>query len=117
MVIIMNILGVQIISSLFAIFMIYVAMLHWKRKEISNFEILFWIILWSGFIFITLFPNLLSGITQLLFFARVLDLLMVLAFMILAFIGYQNYISNKKLEKKLEDLIRKEALKNVKPKK
>ena len=42
---------------------------------------------------------------------------MVLAFMILAFIGYQNYISNKKMEKKIEDLIRKEALKNVKTKK
>ena len=113
----MNILGVQIIASLFAIFMIYVAILHWKRKEINNFEILFWIMLWLGFIFITLFPNILSGLTQLLFFSRVMDLLMVIAFMILAFIGYQNYIANKRMEKKLEDLIRKEALKNVKTKK
>jgi hypothetical protein len=36
---------------------------------------------------------------------------MVLAFMILAFLGFQNYVSNKKMEKKIEELVRELALK------
>lgn len=114
----MNILGVQIVSVLFAVFMLYVAFLHWKRKNLTTSEYLFWLLLWCGFIGITLFPNLLQSLTQLLFFARIMDFLMVLAFMILAYIGFNNYISNKKMEKNIEELIRKDAIKNYKsPKK
>lgn len=112
----MNILGIQIISILFAFFMLYVAFLHWKRKDLGTSEYLFWFLLWCGFIGVTLFPNSLQNLTSLLFIARVMDLLMVLAFMILAYIGFNNYISNKKIEKKIEDLIRKDATRNVKKK-
>lgn len=111
-----NILGVQIISILFAVFMIYVAFLYWKRKDINGKEIFFWIFLWLGFIFVTLFPDVLQGITKKLFFARVMDLLMVIAFIILAFIGFQNHVSNRRMEKKMEELVRKEAIKNAKKK-
>jgi len=106
----MNILGVQIIAILFALFMIYVAFLHWKRKEINGGEVFFWIVLWFGFIFVNLFPDVLLNITKKLFFARVMDFLMVIAFMILAFLGFQNHVSSKRMEKKIEELIRKEAL-------
>jgi hypothetical protein len=46
-----------------------------------------------------------------------MDLLMVIAFMILAFIGFQNHVSNRRMERKIEELVRKEALKNAKKKK
>jgi len=113
----MNILGVQIITSLFALFMVYVAFLHWKRQEIKNEEMLFWILIWAGFLMFTLFPAVLSQLTKVLYFARIMDLLMVTAFMILAFLGFQNYVANRRMEKKIEELIRSEALKNVKNKK
>jgi len=109
----MNILGVQIIAILFAIFMLYVSFLHWKRKDFNGGEIFFWIALWLGFIFITLFPDVLQNITQKLFFTRVMDFLMVAAFMILAFLGFQNHVSNRRMEKKIEELIRKEAKKKL----
>lgn len=112
----MNILGVQIVSVLFAVFMLYVVFLHWKRKDLKTSEYFFWFLLWCGFIGVTLFPNLLQNLTRLLFFARIMDFLMVLAFMILSYIGFNNYIANKKMEKKIEDLIRKDAIKNVKKK-
>ena len=112
----MSILGVQIIAILFAIFMLYVAFLNWKRKDINSKEIFFWTTLWLGFIVITLFPDILQNITEKLFFTRVMDLLMVAAFMILAFIGFQNHVSNRRMERKIEELIRKEAVKNAKKK-
>lgn len=113
----MNILGVQIIAVLFAIFMLYVAFLHWKRKDINGGEILFWGTIWLGFIIVTLFPKILESISQFFFFTRILDLLMLVAFMILAFIGFQNYIANRKMEKKIGELVREETLKNDKKKK
>ncbi len=110
----MNILGVQIIAVLFAVFMIYVSFLHWKRKDFDGGEIFFWIALWLGFIFITLFPDVLQNITKKLFFTRVMDFLMVAAFMILAFLGFQNHVSNRRMEKKIEELIREEATRDAK---
>jgi len=110
----MNILGVQIIAVLFAVFMLYVAFLHWKRKDINGREIFFWGAIWLGFIIIALFPDLLLGLTKKLFFTRVMDLIMVIAFMILAFVGFQNHVSNRRMERKIEELIRKEAKKKVK---
>lgn len=112
-----NILGVQIIAILFAIFMIYVAFLHWKRRDLNGGEIFFWVILWSGFIVITLFPDILQNITKKLFFTRIMDFLMVIAFMILAFLGFQNHVSNRRMERKIEELIRKETTKDVEKKK
>lgn len=113
----MNILGVQIIAILFAIFMLYVAFLHWKRKDIGGAEIFLWTAIWLGFILVALFPDFLLNITKKLFFARVLDLLIVIAFMILAFLGFQNYVANRRMERKIEELVRKEALKDSKKKK
>ena len=110
----MNILGVQIIAVLFAIFMLYVAFLNWKRKDINGKEIFFWGILWLGFIVITLFPDVLQNVTKKLFFTRVMDFLMVIAFMILAFIGFQNHVSNRRMERKIEELIRKETKREAK---
>ena len=113
----MDILGVQIIAVLFAFFMVYVSFLHWKRKDINGGEIYFWVILWIGFILISLFPNILQSATKLLFFARVMDLLMLIGFMILAFLGFQNHISNRKMERKIEELVRHEAIRSSKDKK
>lgn len=112
----MSILGVQLLAVLFAIFMIYVSFLYWKRKDFNGGEIFFWVSLWVGFVVIVLFPDLLLGLTQKLFFARVMDLLMVVAFMILAFLGFQNHVSNKRMERKIEELIRKEVLSSFKRK-
>ena len=114
---IMTILGFQIIAILFAFFMIYITFLNWKKRDINGKEIFFWIILWIVFIGITLFPTFLQKVTKILFFARVLDFLMVVAFMILAFLGFQNHISNRRMERKIDELVRKEALKNVEKKK
>ncbi|MDP3888615.1 MAG: DUF2304 domain-containing protein [bacterium] len=106
----MNILGVQILALLFAVFMVYVAFLHWKRKDINSLEVIFWSLLWLVFIVVTLFPKILQSATQLLFIARVMDLVMLTAFMILAFLGFQNHVANRKMEKRIEEFIRKEAL-------
>ena len=104
----------QIGAVLFALFMTYWVRNNQKRSNLSNVEASLWYSVWSFFIVLALFPNLLLGIVAVLHFARVFDLLVVLAFMILVMLNFYIYLKNKKLEKKLETLVRKIALEKVK---
>jgi hypothetical protein len=97
----------QIGATLFALFMIYWVRSNQKRSNLSIVEASLWYSIWSIFIVLALFPNLLLGIVSALHFARVFDLLIVLTFMILVILIFYIYVKNKKLEKKLEELVRK----------
>lgn len=110
-------LGIQIISLLFAIYMAYMAFIHWKTKNIKTTEFIFWLILWLTFIGFAMYPRLMDPILARLFIARRLDLLMFVAFMILAYLGFQNHIGIKNLQHQVEQLVRKNAQKNGKAKK
>ncbi len=110
-------LGIQIISLLFAFYMVYMAFIHWKTKNIHTYEFLFWLVLWvifTGFIF---YPRILDPFLAKLFIARRMDLLMFGSFMILAYLGFQNHIGVKSLQNQMEKLVRKYAQKNAKTKK
>ncbi len=106
-------LGIQIIATLFAIFMLYIAFWHLKQRNLSKPEFIFWLLLWSAFIYFALFPKILDPILATLFVVRAMDLLMIIAFMILAFLGFQNHIEVKSLQRKIETLIRKQAFRNA----
>ena len=113
----MNLIGIQIISIFFAFFMIYVTFLAWKKRDITGVNLIIWLIMWISFIIFAAFPHVLNFVIETVKIVRVMDLLMIVAFMILTFLGFQNYISNRKMEKQIEILVRKIAIKNVKEKK
>jgi len=100
----------QIGATLFALFMIYVVTIHKNKTKLSKVEVSFWYAMWVLFIVISLFPNLLLGITQRLSFQRVFDLLLVLALMVLTVIVVVSYFIQKENQKKLEDFVRKQAI-------
>ena len=104
----------QIIATLFALFMIYWVRSNQKRHHLLIVEASLWYSVWFIFIVLALFPDLLLGIVNVLHFARVFDLLVVLAFMILVMLNFYIYLKNKKLEKRLEELVRKITLERVK---
>jgi len=103
----------QIIASLFAFFMIYVVSVHAKKKTLSFPETSFWYSLWVLFIVIALFPNLLLGITDTLKFARVFDLLVVMALMVLTVVIFLSYFAQKEAQRKLEEFVRADAIKSL----
>ena len=102
----------QLIASFFALFMLYIVNIHKKKNTLSTFEVAFWYLLWILFIIIALFPNLLLGIVHIFHFARVFDLLTVIAFMILTVIIISTYLTQKENSKKIEMYVRKAALNN-----
>lgn len=100
----------QIGTVLFALFMMYVVNIHQKKKTLSFSEVSFWYSTWVLFIVIAVFPHLLIGISSALHFARVFDLLVVLALMVLSVIIFMNYFGQKEARKKLEQFVRIKAI-------
>lgn len=105
------ILGLQIIGLVFALIMIYFAYLHYRRGEINGLEILFWLIAWLGAIFIAVFPAVFRAFSATIAISRAFDLAMIGAFMLVIPTVYISYVRGKRMERKIEDLVRKESLK------
>lgn len=110
----MNIIGVQLILSFFALFMVYVLFLHWRRKNISNRFFGLWLFVWLIFVFFTFFPKILEPLIKQLFIVRVMDFGVIGALMILTFVTIQNNIKIKGIETKMEKIVRKISLKKIK---
>ncbi|MBS3103271.1 DUF2304 domain-containing protein [Candidatus Woesearchaeota archaeon] len=106
-----KILGIQIIGILFGFFMMYYTFLHYKRKEFTMREYGFWLILWALFIVITLFPDILDPILKSLSIARALDFFIIIGFLFLIGMIFYTYTNVRANQKKLEEVVRKIALK------
>lgn len=106
------ILGLQIIAVIFALIMIYVAYLHFRRGEINGLEILVWFIAWIGAIFIILFPSVFRVFSATIAVSRAFDLAMIGGFILVIPLTYMAYVRTKKLEKKFEEVIRQNAFKD-----
>lgn len=97
-------------SIVFALMMLYVISIHHKKKLLSSIEANGWYSLWTFFIIIAVFPQLLMGISGILKFARVFDMLVVIAFMILTMLLFYTYFRVKELQHKLERTVREKAI-------
>lgn len=100
----------QIVSLLFGLFMIYMARIHLMKQHIQPAEFAMWASVWGVFIFLAIFPQSTTGIAQSLKIGRVFDLLIIVAMMVLIFLTFMNRIAYRRLEKKLEKIIRKNAI-------
>jgi hypothetical protein len=108
------IIGLQIIALIFAFSMIYFVTIHFKRGEISKSEIIAWIVMWTAAIVVIVFPELLRKFASTFLVTRVFDLMVIGGFILVISLVTSSYIRTKKLEKKLEDMVRREALKKSK---
>lgn len=111
------ILGLQFLAVVFALIMIYFAYVNFKRREINMAEIVIWVLAWSIAIIMVIFPDTLRDIAQTFLISRLLDLMVLGGFVLVIIMVAMAYIRTRRIEKKLEDLIRKEALKEIKSKK
>ncbi len=106
------ILGIQMVGILFGLLMLYFAFIHFKRKEMKNFEFSIWFIVWIFFVFLTIFPNSLDFIATTLNLVRTMDFLTVMGFLFLIGLTYHNYFVTKKNEKNIEKIVREISLKD-----
>lgn len=108
------IIGVQLIAILFSLFLFYVTFIHFKKGQLSTLEALFFSTIWLGSIFVTLFPKSLNFVLNTFNILRLLDLATIAGFMLLIGIAFRNYIRIRDLERRIEKIVRNEALGNAK---
>lgn len=111
------ILGLQIIAIIFALIMIYFAYLHYRRGEMNGLEVLLWVTAWTGAIFIAIFPEIFRAFSATIAISRAFDLAMIGGFILVVPLVYMAYIRTRRIEKKLEELVREEAKKGLKSRK
>jgi len=97
--------------------MIYFAVLNYKKKDLNRVEFSSWLIIWTVAIVIVIFPELLRGFAKNFLVTRVFDLMTIGGFILVISIVSTAYIKTKRNERKLEEMVRREALKNAKTKK
>ena len=105
------IIGLQIVAILFSLSMVYFAALNYKRGELNGGEIAGWMGIWLFTIIVVIFPELLRTFAKTFLFARVFDMMVVGAFILVILMASSAYMRTKRNEKKLEDLVRKLSLK------
>ncbi len=108
------ILGLQIIAVMFSLIMIYFTYLNFRRGEINGTEVVVLLAVWFGAILITLFPTLFNTFSQAVAISRAFDLAVIGGFIFVIPLVYISYVRTRKLERKIEKLVRQESLNGVK---
>lgn len=101
---------IQFLGVIFGLGMMYFTFVKFKRKEISRFELSVWFTGWILMVVIAIVPFALDPIITPLHFYRRLDFFVVLGFFILLGLGFFNYSTMKRMERRMEIFVRKEAL-------
>lgn len=109
----MSIIGVQLLVFVFSFLMLYNVFLYWKKREIGTKGALVWVIIWGGLLFITFFPKLIEPLVNNLFFVRLFDLATFVALAIISYVMFQNHVRTNRLQKNVEILVRKMAVKKI----
>lgn len=108
-------LGIQILGVIFGLFMVYFTFVYFKRKEFSFWVLIFWEVLWLALIFVTLFPHSTNFFLEKLGLIRAMDFFMILGFIVVLGLSFYNYVLMNNLKRKLEQMVRQEALQNLFP--
>lgn len=104
----------QIVGFVFSLSMIYLAILHYRRKTLSSNELAFWVLIWSLAIVMVSFPDLFRSFAQDVLVTRLFDLMVALGFVVVIIMATISYIKSRKNENKLEELVRELTLKEGK---
>ncbi len=101
---------IQLVGIIFGSAMMYFTFVKYKRKEISNTETVVWFVGWILLVLIAIIPSVLDFIIAPLNFYRRLDFFVVFGFFVLLGLGFYNYSVMKKIERKIEVMVRKDAV-------
>ena len=113
---VIKMLLIQFIGVLFGLFAAYFTYMHFKRNEFGKSIYLFWEMVWILLILISIFPNYLEPIVFRMSFARTLDMLTISGILLGIATSFYAFTVSLRNRKKLEEIVRKLAHKNVKKK-
>lgn len=101
---------IQLLGIIFGLAMMYFSFVRFKRKEINNIELLVWFAGWIILVSVAVIPSILDPVIEPLNFHRRLDFFVVIGFFALLALGFYNYTTVKKMERKLGKFVRRAAM-------
>ena len=101
----------QILGIGYLLMMFYLTFLYYKRNNYSLRSFIFWTIVWIFGVLLLIAPETVSFVTQKMGVARVIDFYLIIGLMFFSIICFLNYATVKRSEAKIEELVRKLALK------
>ena len=105
--------GLQIIGILFGLCMLYLTFLYYKKNAYDGKSFALWSGLWIFFLVIVAFPDTVYGVMDTLEIKRTVDFFVISAFLFFSVLIFYLYVNNKKNQQKIEEIVRKVALKNT----
>jgi hypothetical protein len=103
--------GIQILGIIFGLVMLYFTFYYHKRRDFSKIDVFLWFLIWSSLVLVILFPKTVEYLIEPLHIIRVMDLLVIASILILFAIVFFMYWINRSNERKIDELVRKIALK------
>ena len=109
-------LGIQFLGIIFGLFMIYLTMLYFRRRDLNSGDVLVWVPVWVLFLIGVVFPRTLDIVMQTFNVISAIQLFSILGFMFFAIIIFYLYRAVRVNSKRVEKLVRVLALRRGKEK-
>ena len=97
---------IQILAFIFFTFVASRAILRFKDKKIRLGELVFWLGIWGGMIFVVFFPDVISMFARLIGIGRGIDVIVYASIAILFYLIFRLYVKQDESEKEITRLVR-----------
>jgi len=102
--------GLQMVGMLFALIMLYLTFLYYKRDSYGGRSFFIWFCVWLFFLFMVMFSTTIYGIMETLNIKRTVDFFVIGGFLFFSVIIFHLYVAVKNTQKKVEMVVRRVAL-------
>ena len=103
----------SVVAILFAIMMIYITQINYKKKILNKIDYLIWNFVWIFLILVSLRPKIVDDYFLENYSIDVFNVISIVSIITLMILYYINLIKIKILEKKINIIIRAESLKEI----
>jgi hypothetical protein len=107
--------GIQLVTIAFSLLMGYQTYMNLRRHELGLAGGLLWMGVWLGLLVVTVIPGVFQRLNSVVRVARLLDLVTIAGLLLVTAVSYRVYISTRRLENRIEQLVRDLALKTIDP--
>ncbi len=111
------IVGIQIIAIIFALIMIYITYVYYKRNNYGYKSLVLWISVWLAALVLVSVPRTVYGVMEVLQIERTADFFVIAGFAFFSIIIFHLFTTVKKNTQKMEELVRKLSMEKKRKKK
>lgn len=106
----MQLIILQVIAGIFALFALSRAYLRFKERKLSSFAFIFWIFIWLAGVIAIFFPDLTSSFAQIVGIGRGVDVVLYASIVVIFYLLFRIYIMVEDSRRQVTEVARKVAL-------